>query len=270
MFTVIVHEKGGAERRDAFDKNEINVGRVQGNDLMVSKGDVSKHHARLQPTALAFDLDATSRHAARWPLCDPVSPCSSRATGRRSRRGARVRARRTPHSPARRAVGRATGALGSRRATGFRGMLAVPRCFGVAGQQPGGAENTPPAGTRVLDGCGSSARRMRSSRSHRPTRRRRHRRSPLHDGPALIGVLKRHGLGWDTNLPVLLDVEYMRRTADHVDGVDAGSGRSPQGDRSSEREAAPALSAARAAPPYQFSAPGRTSGLTDPFDNPCT
>src|SRR5580658_10371317 len=47
MFTIIIHEKGGAERREGFDKNEINVGRVQGNDLMLPKGNVSKHHARL-------------------------------------------------------------------------------------------------------------------------------------------------------------------------------------------------------------------------------
>ncbi len=47
MFTIVISEKGGAERRESFDKNEINVGRVQGNDLMLPKGNVSKHHARL-------------------------------------------------------------------------------------------------------------------------------------------------------------------------------------------------------------------------------
>lgn len=47
MFTIIISEKGGAERRESFEKNEINVGRVQGNDLMLPKGNVSKHHARL-------------------------------------------------------------------------------------------------------------------------------------------------------------------------------------------------------------------------------
>jgi pilus assembly protein CpaF len=47
LFSIIISEKGGAERREAFDKNEINVGRVQGNDLMLPKGNVSKHHARL-------------------------------------------------------------------------------------------------------------------------------------------------------------------------------------------------------------------------------
>src|SRR5580704_684972 len=47
MFTIVISEKGGAERRESFEKNEINVGRVQGNDLMLPKGNVSKHHARL-------------------------------------------------------------------------------------------------------------------------------------------------------------------------------------------------------------------------------
>src|SRR4051812_38756147 len=47
MFSVIISEKGGAERRESFDRTEINVGRVQGNDLMLPKGNVSKRHARL-------------------------------------------------------------------------------------------------------------------------------------------------------------------------------------------------------------------------------
>src|SRR4030088_92579 len=47
MFTIVISEKGGAERKESFDKNEVNVGRGQGNDLMLAKGNVSKHHARL-------------------------------------------------------------------------------------------------------------------------------------------------------------------------------------------------------------------------------
>src|SRR6186713_158689 len=47
MFSVIISEKGGAERRESFERTEINVGRVQGNDLMLPKGNVSKRHARL-------------------------------------------------------------------------------------------------------------------------------------------------------------------------------------------------------------------------------
>ena len=47
MFSVIISEKGGAERRETFDRTEINVGRVQGNELTLPKGNVSKRHARL-------------------------------------------------------------------------------------------------------------------------------------------------------------------------------------------------------------------------------
>jgi pilus assembly protein CpaF len=46
-FAIIISEKGGAERRELFEKNEISVGRVQGNDLMLPKGNVSKRHAKL-------------------------------------------------------------------------------------------------------------------------------------------------------------------------------------------------------------------------------
>ncbi len=47
IFSVIISEKGGAERREPFERTEVNVGRVQGNDLMLPKGNVSKRHARL-------------------------------------------------------------------------------------------------------------------------------------------------------------------------------------------------------------------------------
>lgn len=47
MFAILVSEKGGTQHREIFDKSEINVGRVQGNDLMLPKGNVSKRHARL-------------------------------------------------------------------------------------------------------------------------------------------------------------------------------------------------------------------------------
>ena len=47
MFAVVISEKGGAERREVFDQSELNIGRVQGNELMLPKGNVSKRHARL-------------------------------------------------------------------------------------------------------------------------------------------------------------------------------------------------------------------------------
>lgn len=47
MFSVIVSEKGGAERRETFDTSEINVGRVPDNELTLPKSNVSKRHARV-------------------------------------------------------------------------------------------------------------------------------------------------------------------------------------------------------------------------------
>src|SRR3954466_12304960 len=63
MFSVIISEKGGAERREAFDRTEINGGRVQGNDLMLPKGNVSKRHARLlyrDGRFIVTDLNSTN------------------------------------------------------------------------------------------------------------------------------------------------------------------------------------------------------------------
>jgi pilus assembly protein CpaF len=47
VFAVVISEKGGAERREVFEGSEVSVGRVRGNDLVLSKGNVSKRHARL-------------------------------------------------------------------------------------------------------------------------------------------------------------------------------------------------------------------------------
>ena len=47
MFAIIVTEKGGEQRRLDFDKAEVTIGRVQGNDVILPKGNVSKRHARI-------------------------------------------------------------------------------------------------------------------------------------------------------------------------------------------------------------------------------
>ena len=47
MFTVIITEKGGEQRRQDFDKPEVTIGRVQGNDIILPKGNVSKRHSRI-------------------------------------------------------------------------------------------------------------------------------------------------------------------------------------------------------------------------------
>lgn len=48
MFYIVVSEKGGGERREAFDKTLLTVGRVQDNDLTLAKGNVSKRHCRIE------------------------------------------------------------------------------------------------------------------------------------------------------------------------------------------------------------------------------
>src|SRR5215469_1179835 len=47
MFTIIIQEKGGGQRRMVFNKSEVTIGRVQGNDIVLPKGNVSKRHARI-------------------------------------------------------------------------------------------------------------------------------------------------------------------------------------------------------------------------------
>ncbi|MEZ4359701.1 MAG: ATPase, T2SS/T4P/T4SS family [Kofleriaceae bacterium] len=47
MFTIIIQEKNGEQRRMVFNKTEVTFGRVQGNDIVLPKGNVSKRHARI-------------------------------------------------------------------------------------------------------------------------------------------------------------------------------------------------------------------------------
>ncbi|MCB9536464.1 MAG: Flp pilus assembly complex ATPase component TadA [Myxococcales bacterium] len=47
MFAVIIHEKGGQPRRQEFAKSEVTIGRVQGNDIILPKQNVSKRHSRI-------------------------------------------------------------------------------------------------------------------------------------------------------------------------------------------------------------------------------
>ncbi|HEY5961810.1 MAG TPA: FHA domain-containing protein, partial [Polyangiaceae bacterium] len=62
-FTIVVSEKGGAERREVFSAFELGIGRVQGNDLTLVKGNVSKQHARISYRDGLFvvtDLNSTN------------------------------------------------------------------------------------------------------------------------------------------------------------------------------------------------------------------
>jgi len=47
MFTVVVTEKEGPERRVTFTESEVTIGRVPGNDVVLPKGNVSKRHSRI-------------------------------------------------------------------------------------------------------------------------------------------------------------------------------------------------------------------------------
>ena len=62
-FSIVVHEKGGTERREVFETSEVSVGRVQGNHIVLPKGNVSKRHARLlyrDGRFIVTDLNSTN------------------------------------------------------------------------------------------------------------------------------------------------------------------------------------------------------------------
>jgi pilus assembly protein CpaF len=62
-FSIVIHEKGGTERREVFDTTEVSVGRVQGNHIVLPKGNVSKRHARLlyrDGRFIVTDLNSTN------------------------------------------------------------------------------------------------------------------------------------------------------------------------------------------------------------------
>ena len=47
MFAIVINEKGGQPRRQEFQKSEVTIGRVQGNDIILPKQNVSKRHSRI-------------------------------------------------------------------------------------------------------------------------------------------------------------------------------------------------------------------------------
>lgn len=54
MFTVTVTEKGGSATVREFDQPEVTIGRIQGNDIVLPKSNVSKRHARIINNGNAF------------------------------------------------------------------------------------------------------------------------------------------------------------------------------------------------------------------------
>lgn len=62
-FTLLISEKGGAERRQSFKGAEATIGRVPGNDIVLPKGNVSKRHARIlfrEGRLIVTDLNSTN------------------------------------------------------------------------------------------------------------------------------------------------------------------------------------------------------------------
>ena len=47
MLQLTINEKGGPSRTESFDKDEVTIGRVQGNDIILPKGNISKRHSRI-------------------------------------------------------------------------------------------------------------------------------------------------------------------------------------------------------------------------------
>ncbi|MDX2011956.1 MAG: ATPase, T2SS/T4P/T4SS family [Myxococcaceae bacterium] len=47
MFLLTLTEKGGESEQLTFDKDEVTIGRLAGNDIVLNKGNVSKYHSRI-------------------------------------------------------------------------------------------------------------------------------------------------------------------------------------------------------------------------------
>lgn len=62
-YSLIVSEKGGQERRIVCRADELSIGRVAGNDLVLPKGNISKRHARIlyrEGRFIVTDLNSTN------------------------------------------------------------------------------------------------------------------------------------------------------------------------------------------------------------------
>ena len=59
MLTVSISEKGGKPLVREFEQTEVNIGRVRGNDIVLPKSNVSKHHLRILHTAAGVSVEDT-------------------------------------------------------------------------------------------------------------------------------------------------------------------------------------------------------------------
>ena len=46
-YTIVITEKGGTPRSEEFEANELTIGRVNGNHIVLPKGNISKKHSRI-------------------------------------------------------------------------------------------------------------------------------------------------------------------------------------------------------------------------------
>src|SRR5690606_10779769 len=63
MYTITVSEKGGQQSTFEFNKSEVTIGRMKGNDIVLPKGNVSKRHSRIFAQDDGFkiiDLESTN------------------------------------------------------------------------------------------------------------------------------------------------------------------------------------------------------------------
>src|SRR5205807_6721369 len=47
MFVITLAERNGDSQQLEFTKNEVTIGRLSGNDIVLAKGNVSKYHSRI-------------------------------------------------------------------------------------------------------------------------------------------------------------------------------------------------------------------------------
>ncbi|HEY0706614.1 MAG TPA: FHA domain-containing protein [Polyangia bacterium] len=57
MVTLLLTEKGGETKQLSFEKDEITIGRVQGNDIVLPKGNVSKRHCKIVSHGGKFSVE---------------------------------------------------------------------------------------------------------------------------------------------------------------------------------------------------------------------
>jgi Flp pilus assembly CpaF family ATPase len=57
MVTLLLTEKGGETKQLSFEKDEVTIGRVQGNDIVLPKGNVSKRHCKIVSHGGKFSVE---------------------------------------------------------------------------------------------------------------------------------------------------------------------------------------------------------------------